>query len=225
MWITVTRRTPTTTCATCRTEHACTLLSVSRLNHVSHHIGSSRPWVFHLHPHTIHDERFSLSCSTSPFTSTCTSPSFSFPSSPCTPTTLTPWLTTCATPPRGATTATTSPSHSQMLLGSLLSSGKGQGSSSRRTSAPTSHSSHSALEFCGTCSCWTRPLCDRVGHGETLVPDVVQWSDNGSREELAPKPTLKFEDRTLHWTQHTRILFSLHIWSTVVSHFTFHPMH
>ena len=39
---------------------------------------------------------------------------FSFPSSPCTPTTFTPWLTTCATPPRGATTATTSPSHSQI---------------------------------------------------------------------------------------------------------------
>ena len=38
--------------------------------------------------------------STSPFTSTRTSSSFSFPSSSCTPTTLTPWLTTCATPPR-----------------------------------------------------------------------------------------------------------------------------
>ena len=37
------------------------------------------------HLHTSHDERFSLSCSTSPFTSPCTSPSSSCPSSPCTP--------------------------------------------------------------------------------------------------------------------------------------------
>ena len=51
--------------------------------------------------------------STSPFTSTRTSSSFSFPSSPCTPTTLTPWQTTCATPPRGASSPTTTPSHSQ----------------------------------------------------------------------------------------------------------------
>ena len=96
MWTmtTVTRRTPT--CATCRSEHACTLLDVLFFSLTRHtHIGSSRPWVFHLHPHTIHDERFSLSCSTSPFTSTRTSSSFSLPPSPCTPTstpmTLTPW--------------------------------------------------------------------------------------------------------------------------------------
>ena len=59
-------------------------------NHLSHPhwLKSSLSPSFHLH--TIHDERFSLSCSTSPFTSTCTSPSFSCPSSPCTPTTLTP---------------------------------------------------------------------------------------------------------------------------------------
>ena len=50
---------------------------------------------------TIHDERFSLSCSTSPFTSPRTSPSSSCPSSPCTPTTLTPWQTTCATSANG----------------------------------------------------------------------------------------------------------------------------
>ena len=39
-----------------------------------------------------------------------------FLSSPCSPTTLTPWLTTCATPPRRATTAPTSPSHSQFQM-------------------------------------------------------------------------------------------------------------
>ena len=119
MWTmtTVTRRTPT--CATCRTEHTCTLFSVSRLDYTRHtHIGSSRPWVRHSHLHTIHDERFSLSASTSPFTSTRTSSSFSFPSSPCTPTptptTLTPWLITCATPPRGASSPTTTSSRLQL---------------------------------------------------------------------------------------------------------------
>ena len=30
------------------------------VDHVSHHIGSSRPWVVHRHLHAIHDERFSL---------------------------------------------------------------------------------------------------------------------------------------------------------------------
>ena len=54
-------------------EHTCTPLDVSRVsrpNHVSHHIGSSRPWVCHRHLHTIHDERLpSPISSTSPFTS------------------------------------------------------------------------------------------------------------------------------------------------------------
>ena len=36
VWITVTRRTPTSTCAICRTEHACTLFSVLCHNHLSH---------------------------------------------------------------------------------------------------------------------------------------------------------------------------------------------
>ena len=71
---TVTRRTPT--CATCRTEHACTLFSVLCHNHLSHPHWLKSSLSPSFHPHTIHDERFSLSCSTSPFTSTCTSPSF-----------------------------------------------------------------------------------------------------------------------------------------------------
>ena len=123
MWTmtTVTRRTPTS--ATCRTEHACTPFSVCSLCHTGHtHIGSSRPWVFHLHAHTIHDERLpSLISSTSPFTSTRTSSSFSFPSSPCTPTTMTPWLTTCATPLRGASSPTTTSHRSQSQIGNLKS--------------------------------------------------------------------------------------------------------
>ena len=65
-------------------------------------------------------ERFSLILfDLSLSTSTCTSPSFSFSPSSCTltctptSTTWTPWKITCATPPRGATTPTTSPSPSQ----------------------------------------------------------------------------------------------------------------
>ena len=93
-------------------------VSVSCPHHVSHHIGSSRPWVCHPHAmsHMCCHPWFS---STSLSTSTCTSPSSSFsPSSctlTCTPTwtTWTPWKITCATPPRGATTPTTSPSPSQ----------------------------------------------------------------------------------------------------------------
>ena len=88
----MTRRTPTstttqsTTCATLMSEHICALFSV-RASHTCHTtlaqvVIESR----HCHLHAIYDERFSLSCSTSPFTSTRTSSSFSFPSSPCTPT-------------------------------------------------------------------------------------------------------------------------------------------
>ena len=82
MWTTmttVTRRTPTSTSTTCaRSEHTCTLVDVCLLCHwyITLHIGSSRPWVRHCHLHTIHDERFLLSCSTSPFTSSRSSPSF-----------------------------------------------------------------------------------------------------------------------------------------------------
>ena len=47
------------------------------------------------HPHAMHMCGCLWGCSTSPFTSTCTSPSFR-PSSQCTSTTLTPWQTTCA---------------------------------------------------------------------------------------------------------------------------------
>ena len=109
MWTTVTRRTPTSTCATCRNEHACTLCSVLCHSHLSHPLwlktSLSLPPSSTCHPCVV------VLDSLRPllFTSTCTSPSFSCPSSPCTPTTLTPWLTTFATPPRGATTATTSP--------------------------------------------------------------------------------------------------------------------
>ena len=120
MWTTVTWRTPTsTTCA--RSEHACTLLDVlSSHSRVAPTLAQVVSWVFHLHPHTIHDERFSLSCSTSPFTSPCTSPYSSLPSSPCTPTTLTPWQTTCATPPKGPSSPPTIPSRShEMGTGNL----------------------------------------------------------------------------------------------------------
>ena len=88
---------------------------ISCLHHVSHHIGSSRPWVCHRHFHVIHDVSVSPSfSSTSLPTSTCT---FSFSPSSCTPTstTWTPWKITCATPPRGATTPTTSPTPSQIM--------------------------------------------------------------------------------------------------------------
>ena len=71
MWTmtTVTRRTPTSTSTTCaRSEHACTLLDVLSSSHLCHtHIGSSRLLSLSSHLHTIHDERFSLSCSTSSF--------------------------------------------------------------------------------------------------------------------------------------------------------------
>ena len=47
------------------------------LHYVSHHIGSSRPWVCHLHLHVIHDVRFSLTSPSSLASSTCPSPSSS----------------------------------------------------------------------------------------------------------------------------------------------------
>ena len=79
------------------------------------HIGSSHPWV----RHSILTPSMCVSlwvCSTSPFTSTCTSSSFSGPSSPCAPTTLTPWQTTCATPPTGPSSPPTTPSRSQDVI-------------------------------------------------------------------------------------------------------------
>ena len=115
MWTTVTRRAPTNTSTTCaKSEHACTLFSVLCQKHAHPHwlksslesvIPSSR------HAHV----RLSLNCSTSPFTSTITSSTFPGPSSPCAPTTLTPWQTTCATPPTGPSSPPTIPSRSQTL--------------------------------------------------------------------------------------------------------------
>ena len=80
--------------------------------------GTSHPhWLkssLHLHPHAIHVWLslilFDLSFYFHPHFFV-----FYFPSSPCTPTTLTPWKITCATPRRGATTPTTSPSPSQVM--------------------------------------------------------------------------------------------------------------
>ena len=111
MWTmtTVTRRTPT--CA--RSEHACTLFRLSRHSHwyITFPLGSKSlesviPSSRYAHV------RLSLSCSTSLFTSPCFSPYSSRPSSPCTPTTLTPWQTTCAASPTGPSSPwTISPSH------------------------------------------------------------------------------------------------------------------
>ena len=85
---------------------------------VSHHIGSSSLSLsFHLH--TMHMCCCLWFSSTSLSTSTCRSPSSSSPLSWCsltcrpTSTTRTPWKMTCATPPRGASTSTTSPTPSQ----------------------------------------------------------------------------------------------------------------
>ena len=71
------------------------------------------------HPHAMMSVS-PRSSSTSLSTSTCPSPSSSTPLSSCTltctptSTTWTPWKITCATPPRGALTATTSPSPSHL---------------------------------------------------------------------------------------------------------------
>ena len=112
----------TTTHAICTSEHSSAPLVVfhvslmmchTTLAHVVHVsvISSSR----HVYV------RFSLTSSTSLSTSTCLSPSSSTPSvlmhpelnfTP-TSTTWPPWKITCATPPRGALTPTTSPSPSQ----------------------------------------------------------------------------------------------------------------
>ena len=88
-----------------------------RVCHTCHtHIGSSRPWVRHpiLTPCTcaVVFDSLRLLLLLPPALPRL----FSFPSSRCTPTTLTPWLTTCATAPRRATTATTSPSPSQFQM-------------------------------------------------------------------------------------------------------------
>ena len=62
--------------------------------------------------------------SSSPFTSPCTSPSSSCPSSPCTPTpTLTPWQPiTCATPPMGPSSPPTIPPSTQVTSPTTWSS-------------------------------------------------------------------------------------------------------
>ena len=65
-------------------KHACTQLDVLFFITCHTHIGSSRLFSLSFHPHTIHDERFSLSCSNSLSTSPRTS-SFFYRSSPCTP--------------------------------------------------------------------------------------------------------------------------------------------
>ena len=75
-------------------------------------------WVCHLHA-MLHMCGSPWSSPTSLSTSTCPSPSSSTPLSwctlTCTPTSTTwiPWKITCATPPRGASTPTTSPTPSQ----------------------------------------------------------------------------------------------------------------
>ena len=66
--------------------------------------------------------------STSLFTSTCTSPSLSFPSSPCTP----------ATPQRGASWLTTTPSHSQVISSTTRSSTTRSPASSLTSRIPSS---------------------------------------------------------------------------------------
>ena len=112
----------TTTHAICTSEHGSALVVVFHVSLMMCHttlaqvvhvsvISSSR----HVHV------RFSLISSTSLSTSTCPSPSSSTPLSwctlTCTPTstTWTPWKITCATPPRGASTPTTSPTPSQVM--------------------------------------------------------------------------------------------------------------
>ena len=106
-----------TTRTICTSEHSSTPLVVFPVLMLSHDPLGSRPFkCLSLHPHVIHDVRFSLTSSSSLSTSTCPSPSSSTPLSwrtlTCIPTstTWTPWKITCATPPRGALTPTTSPS-------------------------------------------------------------------------------------------------------------------
>ena len=91
------------------------------------------------HPHVAH-VLFSLISSTSLSTSTCPSPSSSSPLSWCTltctqtSTTWTPWKITCATPPRGASTPTTSPTPSQVMSSTTRSP---KSSSTPRVPSPT----------------------------------------------------------------------------------------
>ena len=107
-----------TTRTICTSEHSSAPLVVFPVLMSSHDLlGSSRSRVCHL-IFTSCICAFFFDSSTSLSTSTCPSPSSSTPLSwctlTCTPTstTWTPWKITCATPPRGATTPTTSPSPS-----------------------------------------------------------------------------------------------------------------
>ena len=110
-----------TTRAICTSEHSSALLVVFLFLIMCHDLlGSSRSCVCHLHAmsHMCGSLWFSP---TSFSISTCLSPSsstlLSWCTLTCTPTstTWTPWKITCATPPRGASTPTTSPSPSQVM--------------------------------------------------------------------------------------------------------------
>ena len=102
-----------TTCA--RSEHACTLLDVlSFITHVSqpHWLKSSLESFSFIHIPSMMS--VSLWVARLLLLLLPAFPRlFSCPSSPCTPTTLTPWLTTCATPPTGLSSPPTIPSRSQ----------------------------------------------------------------------------------------------------------------
>ena len=86
----MTRRPPTSTCATCRTEHACTLFSVLCHNHLSHPHWLKSSLSPSFHPHGIHVWLSLILFDPLLLLPPRTSSSFSCPSSPCTPTTLTP---------------------------------------------------------------------------------------------------------------------------------------
>ena len=121
---TVTPSTPSTMTRTittrtiCTSEHSSAPLVVFPVLMMCHTTLAQVHWVCHLHA-MLHMCRSLWSSPTSLSTSTCPSPSSSTPLSwctlTCTPTstTWTPWKTTCATPPRGASTSTTSPTPSQ----------------------------------------------------------------------------------------------------------------
>ena len=124
---TMTQSTPTrmtrtiTTRPICTSEHSSAPLVVFPVFMMCHDpLGSSRSRVCHLHAMLLMC-RSPWYSSSSLSTSTCPSPSSSSPVSwctlTCTPTSTnwTPWIITCATPPRGATKPTTSPSPSQVM--------------------------------------------------------------------------------------------------------------